>query len=447
MTEEPDVFERNLQRLLRSAAGPRPDPARARREFLDRVEGRVPFNVRLGRMIAMAAALLVTAAILYSALLPPSPPKPPPVPRLQDDVSTAPAPSRNEAPVPLPAPAVTRAVPSTNPSSPELHARDGDLALSCTLPPPRASNPVLKFEGTAPYPDGTVLVVTVTRIFEQGAGGRLVPGGERAGGGLVEVRGKRLSLAPSWAGPGRYQVTVSLYASQRPELADALKRLPRRTSTFEFDGWGDELARQLGPKLLELDGLARDCADLMARIEKLAAKEATWIKERRNADARGADVILTKEAEEAVKEAGRLKDRLGASDVKSFFPAAHAELFFTVRGIQGSAQHFEYEAGKFARAKSYHSGEAIKTHRGEAFSFDALKRYLDEAGPLAGREMALWVVKDLRRTGAQLRPDLVDALKTFGAHAGLAPVAERLGKAGLQDLDGLEKEIRSAPGH
>ncbi len=449
MTDGNDVFERNLERLIRSAADPPPDPARARREFLGRVEGRAPFNVRLGRRIAMAAALIVVAALLYSAFETQAPAKPVPPARL-DEAATTPGPARVDRPSrpdePPPKKEERREASSVA-VAPSMPARDGEMTMACTLPPPRIAKPFLKLEGTAPFPDGTLLVVSVDRVCEQGANDRLVPGSQRAGGGNVEVRGKRFSISPEWAGAGRYVVTVTLHGSQRPELADSLKGIPRRTSTFEFLAWGDDLARQLGSKLLEVDALAKECADLLARVEKLVAKESTWIKERRNPDARGADIILTKEAEDVVKEAGRLMTRLGTSEVKTIFPASLGELFFTVRSLQGSAQHFEYEAGKFARAKSYHSGEAIKTHRGDAFSFDVLKKYAGEAGPLAGREAALWIVKDLQRTGAQMRPDLADTLKTFGAHPGLAAVADRLGKAAAEDLEGLEKEIRSAPGH
>ena len=242
-------------------------------------------------------------------------------------------------------------------------------------------------------PNGTEVMVTVIRYHEGYTGSRLITRGVRAAGGRAQVEGRRFRLSPLWDGPGRYLVNVSIDESQRPGLTEALKRFPRRPSTFEFAGWGDELSGQLGPKLRDLDAVSRECLDMVARIEKLAANESAWVKEKRNVDARGADVILTKEAEEALKETARLMARLEKSDVKGLYPAAHGEMFFTLRTMHGNAQHFTYESGKFAGAKSYHSGgDAIKTHRVEPFNFENLKKYLGEVPSIAGREAALWMV-------------------------------------------------------
>src|SRR5947207_5760212 len=95
MTDVNDAFERNLERLIRGAAPPRPDAAHARREFLARVEGKS--HVRLGRMIAMAASLLVVAAILYSALAPKAPVNPVAPPGAQEPPA-APSTVRNDPP-------------------------------------------------------------------------------------------------------------------------------------------------------------------------------------------------------------------------------------------------------------------------------------------------------------------------------------------------------------
>ena len=396
----------------------------------------------------MAAALMLAVALLYSAFAPQTPVKPRAPGLPQDGVATTPAVPRNDPPADpqsIPSKEGPREAPP-GPPVPRVAARDGDMTLSCTFPPPRVKVPQAKFEGSAPYPDGALLALAVFRATEQFAGGRLVAIRESTVGGFARMEGRKFETPLHWSGPGSYVVTVALSESQRDDVVAALKRFPRRTSTFEFAGWGDELVPQLGPKLAEIDLLSRECVDQVEKIEKLASRESTWVKERKNVDPRGADLILTKEAQEAVQEAGRLITRLEVSDLRTLYPAAWGELYFTLRSVQGSGQHFEYEAGKFARAKSYHAPtEPIKTHRGDAFAFDVLKRYLAEAGGLAGREMSLWLVKDLRRTGAQMRPDVANALKLFGPHPGLAPVADRLAAATVQDLDGLEREIRSAP--
>ena len=387
----------------------------------------------------MAASLIVPAAILYSVLAPQSGVKP--------ETTRVPSPGPGVEAVPVP-PKGTGSEQVTVPSpvppapAPGVMAKDDVMTLTCALSPARAAVRELSFEGTAPYPDGTEVMVTVIRYHEGYTGSRLITRGVRAAGGRAQVEGRRFRLSPLWDGPGRYLVNVSIDESQRPGLTEALKRFPRRPSTFEFAGWGDELSGQLGPKLRDLDAVSRECLDMVARIEKLAANESAWVKEKRNVDARGADVILTKEAEEALKETARLMARLEKSDVKGLYPAAHGEMFFTLRTMHGNAQHFTYESGKFAGAKSYHSGgDAIKTHRVEPFNFENLKKYLGEVPSIAGREAALWMVKDLRR-GA-VRESYAELLKAEAKHAGLEPLADRLSKAVPEDLEALETEIRA----
>jgi hypothetical protein len=70
-------------------------------------------------------------------------------------------------------------------------------------------------------------------------------------------------------------------------------------------------------------------------------------------------------------------------------------------------------------------------------------KHAEAAKGLAGREFALWIVKDFRRGG--LRPELGEAVRKRASHAGLSAFAERLEKVGEgsgEDLDGLEKGIR-----
>lgn len=439
MTEGNDASDRNLERLIRAAADPPSPASRARREFLARVEGKSPSETRMGRMTAMAASLIVAAAILYSVLAPQSGVKPETsrVPSPESGVDAAPIPPKGTGSEPV-------AVPSPIPPAPAagVTAKDDVMALTCSLSPARAAVREMRLEGVAPFPDGTEVMVTVIRYHEEFAGGRLITRGVRSAGGRARVDGKRFRLSPLWDGPGRYAVSVAIDESQRPELVEPLKRFPRRPSTFEFAGWGDELSGQLGPKLRDLDAVSRECLDMVARIEKLAASESAWVKEKRNVDARGADVILTKEAEEALKETARLMERLEKSDVKALFPAAHGEMFFTLRSMHGNAQHFSYESGKFAGARSYHSGgDALKTHRQQPFNFENLKKYLGEVPSIAGRELALWMVRDLRR-GAP-RESYAELLKAEAKHAGLEPLADRLSKAAPGELDALETEIRA----
>lgn len=68
------------------------------------------------------------------------------------------------------------------------------------------------------------------------------------------------------------------------------------------------------------------------------------------------------------------------------------------------------------------------------------RRYVEQSVPLAGREFALWVIKDLRRAGTG--GGRTEALNARASHPGLEAFVERLAKARPEDLETLEKEIR-----
>jgi len=396
----------------------------------------------------MAAALVFAAGLLYSAF---SPGVSPTLPRtrlapavVQEPGGVPPAVPPEAAPgVPIEAP--LRRAPAGSPEAP-AGAPGPDLAFAVVLPAGGSPFPTMTVRGSAPYPEGTVLLLTGFRTREELAGGRLVPVQERLSSALSGVKDRKFESPLGWGGPGRYRVTAALAENQPPGVMDWQRRSSPRPGAFEFEGWGDELVGRLGPRLAELDRFQKESLEAVEKIEVLASKESTWIKERRNVDARGADLVLTKEADQALQEAGKLMVRLESSEVRSFYPAAWNELVSTLRSLRGCAQHLQYEAGRFARARSYHSAtESILTHRGEPFGFGALRSYVGEASSIAGRELALWIVKELRRTQVRRTPDLGRLLQSFGPHAGVSAVAGRLEQAGVQDLEALEKELRAAP--
>ena len=321
-----------------------------------------------------------------------------------------------------------------------------EVTLKFKAPSSKEKQPRLMLNGTANFPEGTVLRLSLTRQLEALINSRLTPASEPSVGGLAEVKGKKFEYAPLLSGPGYYTVRVELVDHfQRKEVLDSLKgKVSNRTWQFTFPSWGDDLVGQLGVKLGELTSIVKDCQDIITKMEKVAVSESSWIKEKKNVDARGADIVLTKEAQDIMKDGTKVLTRLDRmDDCKIYFPAAYAEISLTLRNLLGSSQHFSWEAGKFAGSKSYHSPtEMMKTHRSETFNFETAKRYMDEATPIAGREMALWIVKDLQRTEGQVRPEITDALKLYGSTPGLSFIADRLGKATLADLKGFEDEIR-----
>ena len=178
-------------------------------------------------------------------------------------------------------------------------------------------------------------------------------------------------------------------------------------------------------------------------MEKLTGTESSWVAEKKNVDFRGADVVLTKEAQEVMKDSTKLMNKLERAEGKMLFPASHAEILLTLQTMIGNAQRFDWSNGKFAGAKSYHSPtQPLPSHREEPFNFENSKRYLDEVPNIAGRELGLWIVKDLRRTEGVLRPDITETLKTYQKQPGLDTIWERLSRAQVADLAAFEEELR-----
>ena len=328
--------------------------------------------------------------------------------------------------------------------------KQADSAVTLTYKPsPRGEKPPrLWLSGTANFPDGTVLKLTLHRQVEIFNGNALAAAPEGGGGGVVEVKGKKFSDNPITGGPGVYKAVVQyLEDFQKPAISKELRnKVPVHSWEFQFPAWGDDLMGQLGPKVLELSTIALDAMEMINKVEKASAVESNWVKEKKiTQEGRDAEVTLTKEAADMVKETSKLIVKLERSEAKSVFPASHQELFFTLRTMHGLAERFHWEAGKFAGAKSYHSGgDMLKTHRNEPFSFANLKKYGQETTTLIGREMALWIVKDLRRTEGKMRNDIQDAINLYGKNEGISQFADRLAKATVEDLNSLENDIRTA---
>jgi len=400
------TLERNLEALVRHAALPVRDEdlPRARRAFLRLlVEPQAEHRPRAATVGALAASLLVCAAI-FSAILSERravPDATPPVPPLR-----------------AAAPQETRVAPAPP------AAQDRVVAVTCTLPSPKARSPVLRIEGKAELPDRLILKLGVLRFAEQGLGKRLAAAPERAASGLVEVRSGRFVYSCPWEIAGPAAVTVEVIDDfQRNELRE---KFGGRAWRFEFPGWTPEFAGQLSPALLEVDAFLPEIKDLIAKVEAAVVTEASW---------RAVEKAL-------LEKAHRLQRRIEGCEARKVYPASVNLLFYTMNSLLSSAAHFAWEEGKYVGPKTYYSGgEIMKTFRNEDFGFDRLRAYVDEAGPLAGREMALWIVREIRRGGP--RPALAPIVLEQTAHAGLAPFAARLQAAAPEDLDGLEAEIRA----
>lgn len=304
------------------------------------------------------------------------------------------------------------------------------VELLCKLSAKNAKVLRLRLDGTAPYPDKTVLRIHLNRQAEVWAMGKLELVATGAGGGLVEVHNRKFSFEPAIEGPGGYLVHVDFTEdNQRQSVLEALKgKSGRKRWTFTFPAWNDELAPQLSSRLQDVDGLAGEALEIIRKFEKATVSKLSWEAESKN---------LT-------KECGALLVRIQRAEAYPLYPAAMSQIHYTIRSIQGTSPYFDWVSGKFAGGKSYHAdNQEIKTHRQEKYSFENLKRYVEDAVPVAGRELGLWIVKDLRRTGGTMRNDLTEAIKTHAQHPGLAPFSEILPKAAAADLDGLEKDLRA----
>jgi len=286
----------------------------------------------------------------------------------------------------------------------------------------------LTFHGGAPLPDGTILSFNFQKVNEYWDNGQITKSMKGVASGLAEIEGKKFSLESSVDGPSTYFVIVTLIDDfQRRTLIDKLKKVDPRQWQFEFAGWGDELIPSLSPRMQEADDLAREATELTKKFEKACESPTGW----------------TTEGKELVKEGQKLLLKIEKAETRHYFPAAWSQIYYTIRNILGNAPYFAWKDGKFAGAVSYHAnGESLKTFRQDPFKYENFRKYLEEAVPLAGREFALWSVKELRRTNAALRPTVLEAIKKDGKHPGLDVFVERLEKATPADADVLEKDVR-----
>jgi len=410
MDDHRTTLDRNMEALVRRSALPLRggDLARARGTFLREIARPVPEpRPRAGAFWAFSASLLVCAAI-FSAVLADRPPAVPP------DVSL-PAPSRAAGGA-----QDSRVAPST----PE--GQDRTVTLSASLPPLRDSYRNLRLDGTAALPDRAILKMSIHRLEEDSLGARLAAKSEAVSSGLVEVRSGRFGGLCPWQRPGPAVVTVEAIEDfQREEHRG---KFGGRSWRFEFPAWGPELAPRLSPLLREVDSFPAEVKNLVSRFEEACrSTEAAW-----KASKAG-----------LMDRAQRLRSRIESCEARRLYPAAVNHLVYTMDSLLGSAPHFAWEEGKFAGPTTYYvaAGERTKDFRGADFAFDRLRAYADEAGPMAGRELGLWIVRELRRGGP--RSALSAVLLEQAAHPGFAPFAPRLETAAPEDLAALEAEIRA----
>jgi hypothetical protein len=379
-------LERNVEALIRSAAL-RPREAQAKARFLG---GLAPAARPRPWPAAAAAAVLLLATLgsIFSRLEPPTAP----------DAGARPA-------------AQEPAWIAVDPLGP-----DATITLKARLLAGRTR--LLNLDGAVDLPDRFMLFVAVRAETEAFDGRRLRPDAKLVYGGFAPVVRGRIALDVPWATPSLVQIQATLAESnQNPESLAAMKgKYPIREWTFRASGWDHTLAARLEPAAEEIEAAAAELGALLKDVESACATEERW----------------RREAPRLVPAARALRERLERLPARALFPATADTLLYAARNLDGDSAYFAWKAGVFEGPVSYHADQRkLKTFRGDEWTFASLRRYAREAPAVAARELALWIVKDLRRAGP--RPELAALAKR-------TPFAERLGAG--SDLDALEAEIR-----
>ena len=306
-----------------------------------------------------------------------------------------------------------------------------DSAVSLRLKsPPTKEQPLLRFEGKTTLPNDAVLKGSLYRLEERAAGGRLSAEPAEAGRAVAQVAEKKVSFQFPADRPGLYRLTVELSEDrQDPALLPALRKLPVTKWTFEAEGWGDAWIAQLGGRLADIDRFGQEAITLIEEFGQAAVSKDVWTDRRPK---------LEKEAEKFLK-------KIEEAQAAQVYTASFKESRDTVRNMKGNAALFQFgDDGKCRGPFNYMTKKPAQTIHQEDFTFERIKKYLEEAGTVAGREYCLWLVKDIRRVGER-RAAIVDALKVQKHHAGVGDHAARLEAATLSDLDDLERDLRGGP--
>jgi hypothetical protein len=388
-----EIFDQNVGDLVKRGAL-KPDEARARERFLGAIEA--PPERPSWKIAAAAAAVVVVATIVWSA--------------------------RKEEPRAVP---ITQILPAPVAAAPQ---QGNDLLRGeLQLPSGAERRPAYHFVGKSTLPDGLNFKIRVHRLEEAVTANSLQPAAQLASTGVLELEKGAFDL--DWAGtaPGLLRIEVGAPDDlQERDLVKSLKvKEAERRWAFEYPAWDDRLRALLEPQLLEIGDLALEARKILDRCEASVATEE----------------MFRARYKELVADAERLCVRARNFAPKSVYPAALREIEFTVRNLSLLMGYFRWIDGKFAGPNSYYnSGKGDLTYRSDAFAFSTLRRYLDDAVGIGGREFCLWILKDARRAGLHDAHRLL--LKSQSKAPGIEPFAERLMNAPKEDLAALEATIR-----
>lgn len=314
-------------------------------------------------------------------------------------------------------------------ASAPLPPDDLPLTLTCTSPSFKNPNPELVLKGTCPLPDGVILKLVLTHLTEEVSEGVMRQHAWGAGSSIFEINHGAFSGERTIAAPGTYAIEVSLPEDlQEKHLVEEVRKEAKtaRAWKFEFFVQDPHPMKLAGFRLSLLHFEISQALSLLMKFESFTVTPQAW--------AAGQKALL--------REAVDLQRSLENSPVRSYYPAASRHFALTLDWVINNSRFFGFRAnlllGPLDRA-----GNPLPTLRGEKFSWETMKRYVEESYSVGGREFCLWTVKDLRRTQGIISPETLKALQAEERIVGVAPWAARLKTATLESLDALEAEIRN----
>lgn len=289
---------------------------------------------------------------------------------------------------------------------------------------PRKPNQNLVLEGDADLPQGTVLKVTVYRLYEQ----------REPGSGKLNCRlaSDQFNKFPA--------VEKKKYRSEIHGTSDKGTALYRVTVETAMDGgktkvemdvpcWSDALVKDLDKHLAEFDALADECIKFIDALNEAAAKgKNSWT----------AAIGVLKQLDAHHK-------KMLKTEAYAVYPTAIDEILGAVGSILAIAPDFKFGPdGKLLDPENYYG--KLKDSKQAEFSFPNQRKYVEEAFDVAGREFSLWYIKEFRRRGGLGGP-ISASLKAphVAGHAGVLPWAARLESLTEADIAALEAEIRKLP--
>lgn len=282
----------------------------------------------------------------------------------------------------------------------------------------------LKFEGKAVFPDGIALKGTLFQSEERLVDGVVAPELTEIGTQVATVEGRRVVFTMAIKDPGQYRLVVELREDlQEPDLVRAITNSLPGKWTFEQAVWGDEFVVPLGTKMRDFDGQVDASIGLIRRLAQASASVQAWKETYPSLD----------------KELGAFLKKFDQTPLERVFPAAVLELRCSMRNLKGNAEAMVFgEDGSCKGSIDYRTQKPTKTIHSQDFTFEAILKDVEATRAAAGREFALWLIKDSRRSGA--RPELSSLLRSEAKHPGVTPYVEALD--GFKDAAAVEKQIR-----